>query len=243
MRSDILNLTIDQLFKARLHLGQKHKYAHKNTIFYILGVRHNISILNLEKLLYNLRIIFSAIAELTAQRGIFFLFGGFKNILLETILNKFFNKYKLSSSTFVIKGLTAGQWVNGMFSNWRVIYDRFQNLKSLHFKNSFANKSLTNLKSIKFFDNKIIPDVVFMFNYDKDAVKEISNLHIPIIGIVGTDQDPNKFLYALIGNSDNLDSIYFFCQLINEAIKTGKLEEQEKFLYYFITKIKQRIIN
>lgn len=242
MQNNILNLTIEQLFKARLYLGQKHKLTNKNMIFYILGVRHNISILNLEKLLYNLRIVFSAIIEITAQRGIFFLIGGFNNILIENILNKFFDKYKLFKYNFNINGLTTGQWVNGMFSNWQIIYNRIQVLKPLNFKNTLTNSSLINLKNIKFLDNKIIPDIVFMFNYNPDAVKEISNLNIPIIGVLGSDNDPNKLLYTLIGNSENLESIHFFCQLIEEGISLGQLEEQEKFLYYFMTKVKQTII-
>ncbi len=241
MRTDILNITIKQLFNARLHFGKKKQFIHKNVIYYVLGTRHNISILNLEKLLYNLRIIFSAIVEITSQRGVFFLIGGFKNLLLENILIKFFDKYNTLGNNFYITGITTGKWVNGVFSNWQIVYKLIQNLKKLSFKNTAHNASLTNLKQIKTLNNKIIPDLVLMFQYDADAINEIKSLNIPILGIIDSDKDPHNLLYSLIGNANNFESIYFFCQLIEEAIKLGQLEEQEKFLYYFTNKIKQTI--
>lgn len=241
MRKDILNITIDQLFKARLHFGKKKKYLHPNVIYYILGNRHNISILNLEKILYNLRIIFAAIVEIVSQRGIFFLIGGFDNILLQNIIKKFFNKYNVPTKKMYISGIATNKWVNGLFSNWQIIYKRLQELKNFKFKNNNNNISLTNLKNIKHLNTKIIPDIVFMFNYDIDAINEISNLSIPIMGLTDGTTDPNELLYTLIGNSDNYESIYFFCQLIEDAIKTGQLEEQEKFLYYFINKLKKQL--
>ena len=244
MRSDILNIAIEQLFRARLHLGKKKQYLHKNTIAYILGIRHNISILNIEKILKNLRIIFSAIVEIVSQRGIFFLIGGFNNFVLENIINKFFKKYNLPNNNIYINAITTSKWVNGLFSNWQIIYERIQDLKQIKSKNTiYTNNYLNNLRKIKYLNTKIIPDIVFMFHYDIDAVNEIKNLNIPIIGISDGTNNPNDFLYTLIGNGENFKSINFFCYLIENAFKQGKLEEQEKFLYYFIKKIKTTIIN
>ena len=45
----LINLTTNQLFKVRLHLGHKHQKLDLKMLSFIQGNRHNINIFNLEK--------------------------------------------------------------------------------------------------------------------------------------------------------------------------------------------------
>ena len=82
MRTDLLKITLEQLFKSRLHFGDSKNKLETAFIYYLLGTRHNITIFDLEKLLYNLKIIYSALSELVAQRGFFFFIKSFLYVFL-----------------------------------------------------------------------------------------------------------------------------------------------------------------
>lgn len=245
MRKDFINLTFDQLFKARLHLGHKHKYLNKNMIIFILGKRHNIDIINLEKIIYNLTLTFKAISIIVAQKGFFFIIGTNNNLPMKDILNKLLNKYniiKKNNNFFLITGFSINKWVGGLFSNWRITFDFIEHMLKPTSKKDFRYaKYLERLQGINILNKKILPDLVIAFDDNLTAFHEINNLDIPLIGISDSNVDSSKFLYTILGNDDSLDSISFFCNFLEEAIKYGKLQEQEQFLQYFIYKLKANI--
>lgn len=244
MRYDLVNLTLKQLFKIRLHLGNKKNNVEENIISYIYGSRNNITILDLKLLLYNLKIVQGAIIEIIKQRGFFYFIHTKNDYILTLYLDKFFKKYN-KKNNFNILGLIHQKWVNGLFSNWNINNERINNLKLLKHLNILRKKDilfLDNLEYLHKIKTLILPDLIFLFNYDSDVIKEMKNLNIPLISITDNKFNFNDSLYALIGNTDNLESTQFFCQFIENSIQQGQLEEQELFLFYFLKKLKQNII-
>lgn len=244
MRKDFTILTFEQLFKARLHLGHHNKHLNKSMITFILGNRHNINILNLEKIIYNLTLIFNSISTIIAEKGFFFLIGTNKNLPMKTILTDFLEKYNISKKNnfFLITGFSIYRWVGGIFSNWRITFDFIKHMLKPTSKKDFRYAQyLDRLQGIDILNRNFIPDIVISFDNNLTAFHEINNLDIPIIGISDSNVNHKQFLYTFVGNDDSIESINFFCMFLEEAIKNGKLQEQEQFLYYFINKLKKEI--
>lgn len=80
-----------------------------------------------------------------------------------------------------------------------------------------------------------------MLHADETVLKESINLQIPILGLVDTNMDPDFFLYKFFGNNDSIENIQFLFEFINEAIKEGRLKEQQLFFFYLLIKLKKNI--
>jgi ribosomal protein S2 len=86
-----------------------------------------------------------------------------------------------------------------------------------------------------------IPDFIIMLDKDITALNEIINLQIPLIGVVDTDMDQEKYVYKFFGNNDSIENLEFFFQFLKEAAVEGRLKEQQLFFYYLISNIKKKI--
>jgi hypothetical protein len=58
---------------------------------------------------------------------------------------------------------------------------------------------------------------------------------------VDTDMDPSDFIYKFFGNNDAFENIEFFFEFIQEALKEGRLKEQQLFYLYYIYKINKKL--
>ena len=248
--NNIINLTVDQLFKARLHLGHRVNKLDLNMLVYILCTRHKITIFNLQQILICLRIVFKAISEIVKQRGHFFLVGTNQDLPMIEIFYYFFYKYSninINEKNFHITGFAGSKWVGGIFSNWHGTFkfiDHIKNSSQLKQSSVRYTKYLKNLQGLnQNTKKKPIPDFVFLFNNDTTALKEINNLNIPVIGLADSNTNPKSFLYKLPGNDDGLESIQFFCNFIERAVIDGKKQDQERFFLFCLKKLKKYIKN
>jgi ribosomal protein S2 len=80
-----------------------------------------------------------------------------------------------------------------------------------------------------------------MLNKDEDALFELKKFQIPVIGFVDTDMNPSEYVYKFFGNNDAFENIEFFFTFLQEALKEGRIKEQQIFYFYFIHKIKQKL--
>ena len=73
-------------------------------------------------------------------------------------------------------------------------------------------------------DMERLPDAVFIVDTKNEeiAVKEAIKLHIPIIGLIDTNCDPDFVDYPIPGNDDALKSIRFVASLITDSIIEGR---------------------
>jgi small subunit ribosomal protein S2 len=69
-----------------------------------------------------------------------------------------------------------------------------------------------------------IPDVVFVIDigHEKNAIKEAQKLHLPLIGIVDTNHNPEGIDYVIPGNDDSIRAIGFYAREIANAILEAK---------------------
>lgn len=238
----IINLTTQQLFKARLHLGHKNNTLNIKMLPYLFGSRHGISIFNLEKILICLRITFKAISEIVKQRGYFFLIGTNSNLPMVELFYYFFfkhSKLNINEKNFFITGFVGSKWVGGNFTNWKGTFQFIDHMNKSNKKNSTRYKKyLINLRGLGKIKNKPIPDFVFLFNNDSLALNEINKLNIPVIGITDSNTNPSNYLYQLPGNDDSLESMQFFCNFLEKAIEEGQFKDQERFFLFCFKKLK-----
>ncbi|SFV80701.1 SSU ribosomal protein S2p (SAe) [hydrothermal vent metagenome] len=69
-----------------------------------------------------------------------------------------------------------------------------------------------------------IPDVVFVIDigHEKNAIREAQKLHLPIIGIVDTNHNPEGIDYVVPGNDDSIRAIGFYAREVANAILEAK---------------------
>jgi ribosomal protein S2 len=86
-----------------------------------------------------------------------------------------------------------------------------------------------------------LPDFFILLDKDPIAMRELYNLQVPLIGFVDTNMNPNDFIYKLFGNNDSIKNLEFFFEFLLEAVKEGRLKEQQLFFFYLIYNIKKKI--
>lgn len=101
--------------------------------------------------------------------------------------------------------------------------------------------SYANLNLISSGFCSLIPDFLFCFDSDKLLLKEAFLLDIPIIGIIDSNDDFKNFFLKIIGNNDSLESIFFFCSFLEEAIQAGEVKHCEFFFKYVLKKFKSKV--
>jgi ribosomal protein S2 len=86
-----------------------------------------------------------------------------------------------------------------------------------------------------------LPDFFIMLDKDPLALQELKNLQVPLIGFVDTNMNPDDFIYKLLGNNDSVKNLEFFFEFLLEAVKEGRLKEQQLFFFYLIYNIKKKL--
>lgn len=245
MYKKLYNLSWNHLLKIRSHLGHKNDKLNVKLNSYIYGTRHNINIFDIEKIWKPFRYLFYSLVENIYKRNSFFLIGINDNLPMDALIKKFikdFSNEKSNYYTFYMKGYITEKWVSGLFSNWKVTLEFIKYMKNSSKVNSKRYKKyLHYLKNVNEWKNNPTPDFLVVLNSSKDVIDESINLQIPILGLVDSDIDPNNFLYKFFGNNDSLKNIDFFFIFLKEAIKEGRLKEQQLFFYYLLIKLKKNI--
>lgn len=247
MYKNFYNFNINSLIKIRLHLGHKNSNLNTKLTSYIYGTRHNINIYNLDKLWKPYRYLYYSLIQNFARRNNFFIIGTNKNLPMSLLLEKILEEYPFkvdADYSFYVSGYIDKKWIGGLFTNWKIFSEFIQYLESpAHiFKKRFKYlKYFPYLKGIRNLSQMPLPDFFVFLDKDEDAFFELKKMHVPMIGLVDTDMNPDEYLYKFFGNNDGLENIEFFFDFIKETVKEGRLKEQQLFYYYFIFKLKQII--
>ena len=69
-----------------------------------------------------------------------------------------------------------------------------------------------------------LPDALFVIDigHEHIAVEEANKLHIPIVGVVDTNCDPDKIDYVIPGNDDAIRAIKFYLSLVADSISNAR---------------------
>jgi len=73
-------------------------------------------------------------------------------------------------------------------------------------------------------DMRGTPDAIFVLDvgYEKNAIMEAVKLGIPVIGVVDSNNSPEKIDYVIPGNDDSIRAVTLYCQSASAAVLEAK---------------------
>ena len=221
-------VTVKDLLEAGVHLGHKTFRWNPKMKPYIFGEKNSIHIIDLSK---TLELLKTALLELhkSVSSGGKVLFVSTKKQASELIAQV----AKETDNYYV-----NFRWLGGMLTNWNTISNSIKRLKNLKKNLSQEDSGFTKKELIKMnlekeklerslggiSDMKKLPDIIFVIdtNIESLAILEAKKLHIPIIGVLDSNSDPDNIDFPIPGNDDARRSINLYCDLIKKTILDAK---------------------
>jgi small subunit ribosomal protein S2 len=128
------------------------------------------------------------------------------------------------------------RWLGGMLTNFKTIKKSINRLKELEAMKTdgslyqkFSKKEALGMEreleklerslgGIK--DMRGTPDVIFVLDvgYEKNAIMEAKKLGIPVVGVVDSNNSPEKIDYVIPGNDDSIRAVSLYCQSASAAV-------------------------
>ena len=223
-------ITMKQLLEAGVHFGHPTRKWNPKMKKYIYVARNDIYIINLEKTVEMIDKAYAFVKDV-ALSGKSILFVGTKKQAQEAIMQE-----AQKCGMYYVNS----RWLGGTLTNFSTIRSRIERLNKLNLMekmNEFAllpkkevlklkaerDKLEENLGGIK--DMRTLPGALFVVDPKKEhnAVLEARKLHIPIVGIVDTNCDPDEIDYVIPGNDDAIRAI----KLIAGAMADAVIEARE----------------
>ncbi len=248
MYKNFYNFNLKNLIKIRLHIGHKDETLNSQLTSYIYGTRHNINIYNLETLWKPYRYLFFSLVQNFLKRNCFFIIGTNKHLPMSLLLEHILKEYPFTveeNKSFYVSGYVDKKWIGGLFTNWKIFCEFIQYLDNPHqkLKKKYKfQKYFYYLKGIRNLFHMPIPDFFIFLDKNEEALYEIKQLRVPLIGLVDTDMNPKDFLYSFLTNNDSVENIEFFFDFLKETIKEGRLQEQQQYYTHFVVKLKKNLI-
>jgi small subunit ribosomal protein S2 len=220
---------VKELLQAGVHFGHQTRRWHPKMRRYIFGERDGIYIIDLlktEVLLERAR----AFVQDLASRGGIVLFVGTKKQAKDTIK-------EVAEEAGML--YVHERWLGGLLTNFNTIRKRINRLHELTRLSDEGQLALlptkermsmqaelekltTNLYGVRNMER--LPDAVFLtdLNVEEIGVREAARLHIPTIGLVDTNCDPEAVDYVVPGNDDAIRSNELVIRAIGNAAAEGR---------------------
>ena len=230
-------VSIKSLLEAGVHFGHQTRRWNPKMKPYIFGERNGIYIIDLKKSLYAIDDAYSFLYNLGAA-GKKVLFVGTKKQAQEPI--------KTAAERCGMPYVNY-RWMGGMLTNFATIRTRVQRMEEIEAmkadgrfdaytkkEQAGLNKEHTKLElalgGIRNMHD--LPDALFIVDtkHEDNAVREAHRLHIPIVGLIDTNADPDDIDYGIPANDDAIRSVNLLCQLAADALIAGSgtvVTEQE----------------
>lgn len=222
-------ITMKQLLEAGVHFGHQAKRWNPKMAKYIFTERNGIHVIDLHKSLKKIEEAYAVMREIAEQGGKV-LFVGTKKQAQEAV-----KEQAERSGMYYVNN----RWLGGMLTNFSTIKTRVERLKELermeadgtldtaYTKKEAANfrkelaKLSKNLCGIK--DMKDVPAAIFIVDCKKEtlAIKEASDLGIPVFAMIDTNVDPDLITYPIPANDDAIRSVKLISSVMANAIIEG----------------------
>ena len=225
-------VAMKQLLEAGVHFGHQTRRWDPKMAEYIFQARNGIHIIDLQKTSKKIDEAYAFLKE-QAEEGKTVLFVGTKKQAQECV-----KEAAEKSGMYYIDQ----RWLGGMLTNFETIRARVQRLKNLEAMQEDGTfdvlpkkevillkkemeKLERNLGGIK--DMEKIPGVIFLVDPKKEhiAILEAKKLHIPVIGLVDTNCNPEEVDYAIPGNDDAIRAVKLITDVMANAIIEGRQGE------------------
>ena len=228
-----VKINIKTLLEAGCHYGHQTRRWNPKMKPYIFGERNDIYILDLKQTVVDADKAYSFLKE-TAAKGGKVLFVGTKKQAQEPIATQ----AERCGMPFINQ-----RWLGGMLTNFVTMRSRIDRMEELETmvedgrmaargkkEQSVLTKELEklqrNLGGVR--DMKAIPQALFVVDTKREelAVREANRLHIPVVGLLDTNSDPDVIDYGVPANDDAIRSVSLMCELMADAVLAGTGKEQ-----------------
>lgn len=226
-------ISMKQLLEAGVHFGHQTRRWNPKMKRYIFTERNGIYIIDLQKTVKKVEEAFKVMRDIAAEGGDI-LFVGTKKQVQEAIKEE---------ATRAGMYFVNQRWLGGTLTNFQTIQKRIKRLKDIERMQEdgtfevLPKKEVVQLKKElerleKFLggikDMKGLPSALFVVDPRKEriAVAEARKLHIPIIGIVDTNCDPDEIDHVIPANDDAIRAVKLLTSKMADAILEAKQGEE-----------------
>ena len=208
-------VTMRQLLESGVHFGHQTRRWNPKMKRFIMTERNGIYIIDLQQSLAYIDRSYAFIKETVAKGGTI-MFVGTKKQAQEAIAEQ---------ATRVGMPYVNQRWLGGMLTNFQTVHQRINRLKELDeidfddvAGSSRTKKELLQMRRERDKLNKSLggiremgrtPSAVWIVDTNKEhlAVEEARKLHIPIIGILDSNCDPDLVDFPIPGNDDAIRAV------------------------------------
>ena len=215
-------VSMRQMLEAGVHFGHQTRYWNPKMAPYLFGARNKIHIIDLEKTLPLFNDAMNYLSQKAADKGTILFVGTKKSA----------RKVVAEQATLCGMPYVNHRWLGGMMTNFKTIKKSINRLKELEAMKAdgtlyqrFGKKEALGMEreleklerslgGIK--DMKGVPDVIFVLDvgYEKNAISEAQKLGIPVVGIVDSNNSPEKIDYVIPGNDDSIRAVKLYCETV-----------------------------
>ena len=226
-------ITIQTLLDAGCHYGHQTRRWNPKMKSYIFGERNGIYILDLKQTMIGADRAYTFLKE-TAAKGGTVLFVGTKKQAQEPIAAQ----AERCGMPYINQ-----RWLGGMLTNFVTMRSRINRMEELEAmvedgrmatlpkkEQALLGKELEklqkNLGGVR--SMTALPQAIFVVDTKREeiGVREANRLHIPVVGLLDTNSDPDVIDYGVPANDDAIRSVSLMCELAADAILAGSGKEQ-----------------
>jgi small subunit ribosomal protein S2 len=222
-------VTMRQLLESGVHFGHQTRRWNPKMKRFIMTERNGIYIIDLQQSLAYIDRSYAFIKETVAKGGTV-MFVGTKKQAQEAIAEQ---------ATRVGMPYVNQRWLGGMLTNFQTVNQRINRLKELDevdfddvAGSSRTKKELLQMRRERDKLNKSLggiremsrtPAAVWIVDTNKEhlAVEEARKLHIPIIGILDSNCDPDLVDFPIPGNDDAIRAVGLLTRVVADAVAEG----------------------
>ena len=226
-------ITIQTLLDAGCHYGHQTRRWNPKMKPYIFGERNGIYILDLKQTMLGADRAYTFLKE-TASKGGTILFVGTKKQAQEPIAAQ----AERCGMPYINQ-----RWLGGMLTNFVTMRSRISRMEELESmvedgrmatlpkkEQALLTKELEklqkNLGGVR--TMAALPQAIFVVDTKREeiAIREANRLHIPVVGLLDTNSDPDVVDYGIPANDDAIRSVALMCELSADAVLAGSGKEQ-----------------
>ncbi len=218
--------SLEEMLKAGIHFGHRTSKWNAKMEPYIFTSRHNVHIIDLEKVRQKLAEALKFIREIKKKKGVI-LFVGTK-IAAKEITRRMAKECQMP--------YVSERWLGGTLTNFKIISQRLERFRDLEEKKKKGELKKYTKKEQHEFDVELqklerqfggikklikLPEALLIIDTQKEklAVKEARMKKIPIIGLCDTNADPTLIDYPIPANDDAITSLKLILGTIVKVLK------------------------
>ncbi|WP_414043327.1 30S ribosomal protein S2 [Macrococcus animalis] len=222
-------ISMKQLLEAGVHFGHQTRRWNPKMKKYIFTERNGIYIIDLQKTVKKVEEAYNFMKSVSEEGGTV-LFVGTKKQAQDSVKEE-----AIRSGQFFINE----RWLGGTLTNYKTINKRVKRISEIEKMEEngtfdvLPKKEVVELKKeydrlIKFLggirEMKSMPAALFVVDprKERNAIAEAKKLHIPIVGIVDTNCDPDEIDYVIPANDDAIRAVKLLTGKMADAILEGR---------------------